>query len=120
MRQHGLFEQAPARTSGGEIERWRQGYHQVTRLDSFRPESKKRRTSLIVLSVKLAPTLKPQRERTGAVSRQASSTGSMRSAATKRSSLGKPCSQTSRSALSNGELVMWMVFTPASSRQRLR
>src|SRR5712691_12315988 len=41
MRQHGLFEQARARTGGEKIERWRQGYHQVTRLDSFRPESKK-------------------------------------------------------------------------------
>src|SRR5258708_6595389 len=40
MRQHCLFEEARARTSGGKIERWRQGYHQVTRLDFVRPFGK--------------------------------------------------------------------------------
>jgi len=60
----------------------------------------------------------PHRLRMGTVFGQSRSNGSMRSAATKRSSRRKPFSQTGRSRSSKGELVMQMRFTPANSMQR--
>ena len=54
----------------------------------------------------------------GAVFGQSRTSGSMRSAATKRGSRVKPRSQTGRSRSSNGEFVMQILRTLATSRQR--